>query len=172
MEHSPPILGFAAWSGTGKTTLLVQLIPLLRERGIRIAVIKHAHHTFDVDQPGKDSHALRKAGAEQMLIASTQRFALMVEQPESREPDLWELIGHLDASRTDLILVEGFKAEPFPKLELFRPSLGKPARYLQDPDIIAVATDEPVSVQTALPVLSLSDVGQIRDFILNWASLS
>ena len=168
MEHSPPILGFAAWSGTGKTTLLVQLIPLLRERGIRIAVIKHAHHSFDVDQPGKDSHALRKAGAEQMLIASTQRFALMMEQPEPREPDLWALIGRLDASRTDLILVEGFKAEAFPKLELFRPSLGKPARYPRDPDIIAVATDEPASLQTDLPVLPLNDVTGIRDFILGW----
>ncbi|MCG5526214.1 molybdopterin-guanine dinucleotide biosynthesis protein MobB [Ectothiorhodospira haloalkaliphila] len=168
MNDLPPMLGFAAWSGTGKTTLLVRLIPLLRATGMRIAMIKHAHHSFDVDKPGKDSHALRKAGAEQMLIASSQRFALMVENPEPREPVLWELVGHLDASRVDLILVEGFKSECFPKLELFRPSLGKPPRYPEDPNIIAVATDEPASFQARVPVLPLNDVMAIRDFILKW----
>ncbi|TVQ73011.1 MAG: molybdopterin-guanine dinucleotide biosynthesis protein B [Chromatiaceae bacterium] len=163
-----PLLGFAAWSGTGKTTLLVQLIPLLRARGLRIAMIKHAHHAFDVDKPGKDSFELRKAGAAQMLIASRHRFALMVDEQEPHEPDLWTLVEHLDPARSDLILVEGFKSECFPKIELHRPSLGQPLLHPDDPDIIAVATDAPDSVNTPLPILDLNDPEAIAQFILEW----
>lgn len=163
-----PLLGFAAWSGTGKTTLLVQLIPLLRARGLRIAMIKHAHHAFDVDKPGKDSFELRKAGAAQMLIASRHRFALMVDAEEPQEPDLRTLVEHLDPARSDLILVEGFKSECFPKIELYRPSLSQPPLHPDDPDIIAVATDAPGSLNTPLPILDLNNPEAIAEFILDW----
>ena len=108
-----PILGFAAWSGTGKTTLLRRLLPILAGRGIRVGMIKHAHHDFDVDTPGKDSYELRKAGAAQMLISSRRRWALMVERPVDREPPLDEVLLELDQELLDLILVEGFKHERF-----------------------------------------------------------
>ncbi|HKK13487.1 MAG TPA: molybdopterin-guanine dinucleotide biosynthesis protein MobB [Gammaproteobacteria bacterium] len=159
----PPVLGFAAWSGTGKTTLLVQLLPALRARGLRIGMIKHAHHAFDVDKPGKDSYELRKAGAEQTLVASRLRLALMVEHPEPAEPDLPELIRRLDRDALDLILVEGFKHERFPKIELHRAALGKPWLFPDDDTIVAVAADTPV--ETALPRLDLNDTAGIADFI-------
>ncbi|AZV32600.1 molybdopterin-guanine dinucleotide biosynthesis protein B [Cobetia sp. ICG0124] len=134
-----PLLGIAAWSGTGKTTLLEQLLPALRERGLRVAVIKHAHHAFDVDTPGKDSHRLRSAGATPMLVASAQRFALMMETPDQQEADLEQLVAQLDGLAVDLILVEGFKQWPLPKLELHRAAVGKPLRALHDPWIRALA---------------------------------
>jgi len=161
------ILGFAAYSGTGKTTLLTQLIPLLKAKGICIGVVKHAHHQFDIDKPGKDSHVLRKAGAEQMLIASQRRWALMVETPEQQgDPDLNELLQQLEQDKLDLILVEGFKQVPFPKIELHRPSLGKTLLYPQDDSIIALATDDANAINTPLPLLDINQPEQIVEFIL------
>ena len=121
-----PILGFSAWSGTGKTTLLRQLIPALKARGLRVSVIKHAHHHFDLDFPGKDSYELRKAGAAQTVICTTTRMATITEfdRPED-EPDLWHIVESLD-QRVDLILIEGYKDLRFPKIELHRAAVGKP----------------------------------------------
>ncbi len=167
-----PVLGFAAYSGTGKTTLLTQLIPLLRAKGLRIAMVKHAHHRFDVDIPGKDSYELRKAGATQMLICSRHRFALMTDLEEDREPVLSEYLDQLDTEAADLVLVEGFKAESFPKIELHRPSLGKDLIYPSDEHIIAVATDEPGMIDTDLPLLPLNHPENIAEFILNWMEQS
>jgi len=167
-----PVLGFAAYSGTGKTTLLTQLIPLLRERGLRIAMVKHAHHRFDVDIPGKDSYELRKAGAAQMLICSRHRFALMTDLEEDQEPVLGEYLDRLDADAADLVLVEGFKAESFPKIELHRPSLGKDLIFPNDEHIIAIATDAPDAIETELPLLPLNQPQLIAEFIMNWIEQS
>jgi molybdenum cofactor guanylyltransferase/molybdopterin-guanine dinucleotide biosynthesis protein MobB len=160
-----PTLGFAAFSGTGKTTLLCRLIPLLKERGVRVAMVKHAHHTFDIDTPGKDSYQLRKAGADQMLVASSQRWALMVEDPRDDRPDLEHLLAHLDPGRADLILVEGFKDEAIPKIELHRAGLHQPLLFPDDDDVIAIATDGPLPTATDLPLLDLNDPAAIADFI-------
>ncbi|WP_043740659.1 molybdopterin-guanine dinucleotide biosynthesis protein B [Thioalkalivibrio nitratireducens] len=166
-KHPPPLLGFAAWSGAGKTTLLTRLLPVLRSGGLEIAMIKHAHHDFDIDHPGKDSHVLRKAGASQMLVASSRRWALMVENPPEREidPVLDDLVARIDPRRADLILVEGFKREPIPKIEIHRPALGRPLLCTGDPNIIAVATDRPEAVPEGIPVLALDAVGEIAAFI-------
>lgn len=166
--HSPPVLGIAAWSGTGKTTLLVQLLPLLRAQGLRVGMLKHAHHDFDIDHPGKDSYKLRKAGAEQMLIASNQRWALMVETPvaptnTSSDVSLWDMLAQLKRDTLDLILVEGFRHERFPKLELHRAALGKPLLFPDDSAIIALASDTPIA--TALPQLDLNNPLAIAAFI-------
>lgn len=168
MSHEPrvPVLGFAAFSGTGKTTLLTRLLPVLKAHGLRIGMVKHAHHSFDIDQSGKDSYELRKAGAEQMLIASRNRWALMVDHESRQEPELRALLPHLDQSAIDVILVEGFKHEPIPKIELHRPSLGHPLLFPQDDSVIAVACDAPLPVETALPVLDINDPEQIARFIL------
>lgn len=123
-----PLLGFAAWSGTGKTTLLEQLIPLLVDRGLRIGVLKHAHHDFDIDQPGKDSYRLRKAGAQQMMVASRRRHARIIET-ELAEADFRQLLASFDQTELDLLLVEGFKHEHFPKIELHRAEIGKPLLF-------------------------------------------
>lgn len=164
-----PLVGIAAYSGTGKTTLLIQVIPLLQRRGIRVGMIKHAHHRFDVDTPGKDSYELRKAGAGQMLIGSRNRWALMTETPEEQQdPDLNYLIAQLDPSRLDLILVEGFKQQPFPKIELHRSSTGHPLLFPDDPHIIAIAHDEKQPVATQLPQLDLNDPLSIADFIADY----
>jgi len=163
-----PMLGFAAYSGTGKTTLLKRLLPWLRGQGVRVGMIKHAHHSFEVDHPGKDSFELRKAGADQVLVASPHRWALMVEKPRPGEPLLREMVGHLDQQALDLILVEGFKHEPFPKIELFRPSRGYDPIYPGDPDIIAVASDGELPVATRLPSLDLNDPEQIGLFVMGW----
>lgn len=167
MDYAKPVLGFAAFSGTGKTTLLKQLIPLLAERGIRIGVIKHAHHSFDIDKPGKDSFELRKAGARQMLVASSRRWALVTEAESTDEPQLDDLIGRVDLESVDLVLVEGFKHVPFTRIELHRPSLGHPLLYPDDSNIIAVATDTPIDTGT-LPLLDLNDVHAITGFVLEW----
>ncbi len=167
MKNTIPVLGFAAFSGTGKTTLLEQLIPRLNEAGLRIGMIKHAHHNFDVDQPGKDSYRLRKAGARQMLIASSKRQALMTEHPSGQEPRLDELLNRLDMDAIDMVLVEGFKHVPYTKIELRREELGKPLLYPDDPDIIAVASDRPHS-GGPLPALDINDTEGIVTFILGW----
>lgn len=167
LDYPLPVLGFAAWSGTGKTTLLKQVIPLLKQKGIRVACLKHAHHQFDVDTPGKDSYELRHAGAEQMLIASAKRWALMTEKSTEHEPELSELLPLLSIDTLDLVLVEGFKQTRFPKIELHRADVGKALLYHQDSSIIAIATDEPraLSEHYILPVLNLNDPQAISDFI-------
>ncbi len=164
----PKLLGFSAWSGTGKTTLLKKLIPELRHEGVRVAVIKHAHHQFDVDHPGKDSYELRKSGAQQMLIASTNRWALMVDKDVPEEVVLADLVGKFDLANLDLILVEGFKREAIPKIELHRSSLEKPLIFPNDPNIIAIATDQVDRLDTQLPVLPLGDIDSILSFVLNY----
>jgi len=163
-----PILGFAAWSGTGKTTLLTKILAVLRHQGFRVGVVKHAHHSFDIDKPGKDSYELRKAGASQTLVGSRHRWALVVEKPDEREPRLDDLLRHLDQEALDLILVEGFKAERFPKIELHRPVLGHPLLHPGDDTIVAVATDAPLPVQTSLPLLDLNRPEEIADFIATY----
>ena len=142
-----PVLGFAAYSGTGKTTLLVKLIPLLIERGIRVALIKHAHHDCDIDIPGKDSYELRKAGAGQVLIASDKRQALLTEAAVTEDPGLEDLVNRLDLTGVDLVLVEGFRHAAFPKIELRKPSLNKNLIFPDDQDVIAVATDKRIDTR-------------------------
>lgn len=163
-----PLLGIAAWSGTGKTTLLERLLPRLRERGLRVAVIKHAHHGFDVDQPGKDSHRLRQAGAAPMLVASRSRLALMMETPDQAEADLEALVAMVAPQRPDLVLVEGFKAWPLPKLELHRPALGKSLRVAEDPWVRAVASDAPLALPAGVEALDLNDLDALSDWIAAW----
>lgn len=164
--HNPPVLGIAAWSGTGKTTLLKQLLPLLRANGLRVGMLKHAHHEFDIDHPGKDSYELRKAGAERMLVASARRWALMVEAPQPGDVSLWDMLAQLGRDSLDLVLVEGFKHERFPKLELHRAAIGKPLLFPDDDAIIAVASDTPLD--TALPQLDINDPAAIAAFILDF----
>ncbi|RFA31132.1 molybdopterin-guanine dinucleotide biosynthesis protein B [Alkalilimnicola ehrlichii] len=160
-----PLLGFAAYSGTGKTTLLRELIPLLTAHGIRLSLIKHAHHNFDIDRPGKDSYELRKAGASQVLVCSAYRTAMVTEHPQPTEPRLADQLARLDQTGTDLILVEGFKSEHFPKIELWRPELGHPPRHPSDPAIVAVATDAPEQLDTSLPILDINAPDAIARFI-------
>jgi molybdopterin-guanine dinucleotide biosynthesis protein B len=156
------IFGLAGWSGSGKTTLLAALIPELVGRGVTVSTIKHAHHEFDVDQPGKDSWRHRQAGASEVMVASSQRFALMHELRAAPEPTLDELVARM--APVDLLLVEGFKRDPHPKLEVYRPSVGKPFLYPDDPHIVAIASDQTLAVP--LPLLSLGEVAAIADFIL------
>lgn len=160
-----PLLGFAAYSGTGKTTLLEALLPKLTAAGLRIGLLKHAHHDFDVDKPGKDSYRLRKAGASQMLIASRNRHALMTETPDA-EAEFDYLLTRFDAEKLDVILVEGCKNIAFPKIELHRAEVGKPWLYLHDENIIAIAADE--TVETALPQMHINDLDAISDFVLHY----
>ena len=156
------IFGFAGWSGSGKTTLIEQLIPRLVQRGLRVSLIKHAHHTFDVDQPGKDSYRHRHAGASEILVTSSRRWVLMHELRGSPEPSFDEQIKHI--SPCDLLLVEGFKHAPIPKLEVWRKETGEPMLHPNDPHIVAVASD--AKVETKLPLLDLNDVDGIASFIL------
>ncbi len=166
-----PVLGFVAYSGTGKTTLLEQLIPELKARGLRIALIKHGHHDFDIDTPGKDSYRLRKAGASQVMVASNRRWALINENDSQHdEPQLDELLLHLDASNFDLLLVEGFKHEHYPKIELWRQELGKPLLHPEDKNIIAFASDEVPESKPALPLLDINDIPAIAEFVVKWAA--
>jgi molybdopterin-guanine dinucleotide biosynthesis protein B len=162
MSQTPPILGFVAFSGTGKTTLLTRVIPLLREAGLRVALIKHAHHQFDIDTPGKDSYRLRQAGAEHVMIASRGRWVWMAETPGQREARLDEMLARLGELDVDLILIEGFKHERYPKIELRRSELDNPRL-----DIIAVASDGPLEPPTQLPQLDLNDPAAIATFIVD-----
>ncbi|HEY3918729.1 MAG TPA: molybdopterin-guanine dinucleotide biosynthesis protein B [Stellaceae bacterium] len=159
------IFGLAGWSGSGKTTLMTRLLPALLQRGVTVSTVKHAHHEFDVDQPGKDSHRHREAGATEVMIASVRRWALMHELRGAAEPSLEELLGHM--SPVDLVIAEGFKRAAMPKLEIHRPSLGKPLLALEDDNIVAVASDLPIAGLGALPRFALDDVGAIADFILD-----
>jgi molybdopterin-guanine dinucleotide biosynthesis protein B len=172
IEFPVPLIGFAAFSGTGKTTLLLRLVPRLKAAGLRIAVVKHAHHAFQMDQPGKDSYRLRAAGADEMLVAGRCRFAWIRECPEQqREPTLREALSILDPSGLDLVLVEGFKAEAFPKIELHRAATGRPLLFPRDPDIVAIASDGgPLAEDPGtLPQFSLDRPDEIADFILAFA---
>lgn len=168
IQFAKPILGFAAFSGTGKTTLLVKLLPILRAQGLKIAMIKHAHHKFDVDKPGKDSYELRKAGASPMLISSSRRIAIMIDKAEETEPDLQDLLGYIKPNDIDLVLIEGFKQWPFPKIELYRPDVGKPLMFPDDKNIIAIAHDGELPTAASIPVMDINQPEQIAQFILQF----
>jgi molybdopterin-guanine dinucleotide biosynthesis protein B len=161
------IFGFAGWSGSGKTTLIEKLIPRFAGRGLKVALIKHAHHTFDVDQPGKDSWRHRHAGAAEVLVSSSRRWALMHELRGAPEPGFAQLIERL--SPCDLLLVEGFKRERVPKLEVYRAVTGESPLYGQDSHIIAVASDR--RLDTSLPQFDLNDAPAIADFVLRHVGL-
>ncbi|MEM7206665.1 MAG: molybdopterin-guanine dinucleotide biosynthesis protein B [Pseudomonadota bacterium] len=168
MKRKPPVLGFVAWSGTGKTTLIAQLLPIFRDHGIRVGVIKHTHHNVEFDTPGKDSHTLRLAGAKQMLVTSASRWALFGDKDEFEDVrDIDAEIGRLKTSELDLIIVESFKRAAIPKIEIHRPSLSKPLLFPEDPNICAVASDAPITdVNVEMPeVLDLNNASQIVDFI-------
>ena len=164
-----PMVGFCAWSGTGKTTLLTRLLPILVAQGLKVAVVKHAHHTFDIDHPGKDSYVLREAGASQILVASRVRMALITEFEEGRdEPLLADALSALNMKGLDLILVEGFKHEDYQKIELHRPDLNKPLLFPDDPNIIAIASDAPIPEnRDTLPKLNINNPEQIVQFIID-----
>ena len=168
IDYPLPLVGFCAFSGTGKTTLLTHLLPLLKNRGLRVGVVKHAHHRFDIDYPGKDSYELRLAGASQMLVASRKRMAWVKETQENRpEPVLEEALLALETEHLDLVLVEGFKQAAIPKIELHRASLGKPLMYPSMSDIIAIATDAPLADKNInLPLLNLNQPVEIAEFII------
>jgi molybdopterin-guanine dinucleotide biosynthesis protein B len=161
------VFGFAGWSGSGKTTLIEQLIPRFVKRGLRVSLIKHAHHTFDVDQPGKDSYRHRHAGASEILVTSSRRWVLMHELRGEPEPSFEEQLKLL--SPCDLLLVEGFKHAPIPKLEVWREETGEPLLHPNDPHIVAVASDR--RVETRLPLFGLDDCEGIGDFILRCNAL-
>jgi molybdopterin-guanine dinucleotide biosynthesis protein B len=163
------ILGLAGWSGAGKTTLMAALIPELVRRGVSVSTIKHAHHAFDVDQPGKDSYVHRAAGATEVLVASANRWALMHEHRGAPEPDSAALIQHM--TPVDLLLIEGFKRETHDKLEIYREANGKPLLAAEDPHIVAILCDGPVP-PTKLPVIDLNDIGSIADFIQRHCGLA
>lgn len=157
------IIGLAGWSGSGKTTLLTKVIPRIVARGKRVSTLKHAHHGFDLDQPGKDLHAHRAAGASEVLIASAKRWAIMHELCDTPEPPLRDLLKRL--SPTDLVIVEGYKRERIPKLEIFRASVGKPLLHLEDDWIVAIASDGALPEAT-VPVVDLNDIAKIADILL------
>jgi len=165
---SMKIFGFAGWSGSGKTTLIEQLIPRFVKRGLTVSLIKHAHHSFDVDQPGKDSYRHRHAGAMEVLVTSSRRWVLMHELHGEPEPSMEEQIQHL--SPCDLLLIEGFKHAPMPKLEVWRAATGEPLLHPSDPEIVAVASDQ--RIDTRLPLLDLGDVDGIAAFILGHLRLA
>jgi len=163
-----PLVGFVAYSGTGKTTLLEKVIPELRAMGFRVGLIKHAHHDFDIDIPGKDSWRLRQAGATQVMVASRKRWALITEYPTAHaEPKLNELLQQLDTTLLDLVLVEGFKHELFPKIELRRSELDRPEIYPEDVHVIAMAHDAPADYPCPLPLLDINQPRQIAQFIVS-----
>ncbi|MER2505796.1 MAG: molybdopterin-guanine dinucleotide biosynthesis protein B [Azonexus sp.] len=161
------VFGIAGYSGSGKTTLLEKLIPQFTARGLRVSVIKHAHHGFDIDRPGKDSYRHREAGASEVLLSCNDRWALMHERRDRSDVTLDELLARL--APCDLVLVEGFKQEPIPKLEVYRPENGKPPLFPERSDIVAVASN--VALATSLPRLALDDVAAIADFVMNTLQL-
>lgn len=163
-----PVLAFVAFSGTGKTTLLSQVIPLLRERGVRCAVIKHSHHDFEIDQQGKDSHKLRKAGADQVILSSPHRTFWVQEGDGQTERSLDELIARLDPAGLDLILAEGFRTEPIPKIEVHRPSLATPLLCSEDDNVLAVACDAPPDAVVEVPLLPLNEPAAVAAFVSDW----
>jgi molybdopterin-guanine dinucleotide biosynthesis protein B len=161
------IIGLAGWSGSGKTTLVTKLLPCLIGRGLKVSTLKHAHHGFDLDQPGKDSFMHRAAGATEVIISSAKRFAILHELRDEPEWDLPDLLGKL--APVDLVLVEGYKRDPFPKLEVHRRANGKPLLHPADPQIVAVASDAPLP-QVKLPVVDLNDIERIADLLVRHAA--
>ena len=157
------VIGLAGWSGSGKTTLVCQLIPALVRRGLKVSTMKHAHHAFDVDKPGKDSYQHREAGATEVMIGSGRRWALMHELREEEEPDSLALMQHM--SPVDLLIIEGWKKEGHEKIEIHRPAHGKPLIQPEDPRIVAVASDQELP-GLAVPRLDLNDVEAVADFII------
>ena len=163
-----PAVGFVGWSGSGKTTLIEQVLPILKARGLRVGVLKHAQRDFDVDRPGKDSFRVRAAGATEVLVASQRRWALMAEEPAPEaEPQLFRALTRFTPGQVDLVLVEGFAHEAYPKIEVYRPTWGRPPKCLPgDPDVAAVATDALLPSAFAVPQLNLNDPDAIAEFIL------
>ena len=160
------MIGLSAYSGTGKTTLMKQVIPLLKSKGLKIAVIKHAHHHFDIDQPGKDSYELRKSGANHTIVCTTTRMAAISEfATPDEEPSLQEIVDSLNASRFDILLVEGYKHLAFAKIELHRSAVGKPYLHPEDPTIVALACDAPPPEALSIPILDINSPQQIAQFI-------
>jgi molybdopterin-guanine dinucleotide biosynthesis protein B len=159
------VIGLAGWSGAGKTTLLSRIIPHFREQGLRVSVIKHAHHSFDVDVPGKDSWVHRQSGATEVLVSSAKRWALMRELRGAAEPLLPELLRKMSA--VDIVVVEGFKSEPHRKIEVHRLANGKPLLFPDDPEIAGLATD--ATLETTLPVAHLDDIPAIAAMMQRFA---
>ncbi|CAM3713702.1 Molybdopterin-guanine dinucleotide biosynthesis adapter protein [Vibrio aerogenes CECT 7868] len=162
-----PVIGFAAFSGTGKTTLLEKLIPQLISKGVRVGVYKHSHHVVELDKPGKDSFRLRASGAAQTLLSTPERSILTTEKSGEHQVDFFHLLHQFDTDALDVILVEGCKEQHFPKIELHRQITGKPWLYVQDPDIIAVACDSPAP-GAQIPVMDLNDINGIALFVANY----
>ncbi len=167
------VLGLAGWSGSGKTTLVCKLIPALVRRGLRVSTMKHAHHSFDVDKPGKDSYEHRAAGATEVLVSSANRWALMHENRSDPEPDVATLKAHM--SEVDLLIIEGFKRETHEKIEVYRPALGNPLLAESDPQVVAIASDGPVpeaeTLRGGVAVLDLNDIEALADFIVEHCGL-
>ncbi len=163
---SLPILAIVGWSGTGKTTLLQQVIPTLGAKGIRAGLIKHTHHQMDVDTAGKDSYLLRKAGARQVIVASSERWALMCETPEKQSINLPYLLSRMDHATLEVVLVEGFKDEPVPKIVLWRAGIKGGIEELLDEQVIAVASDQKLTLN--VPVLNINRPDSVADFIADW----
>jgi len=162
------IFGLAGWSGSGKTTLMVNLLPELVARGYSVSTMKHAHHDFDIDQPGKDSYEHRKAGASEVMVSASKRWALMHEIWNEKEPDVDELVERMKP--VDILLIEGFKWHSHPKMEVYRSVVGKPLLQKEDPKIIAVASDNNL-IDLSVPVLDLNNVKGIADFIIQHSNL-
>lgn len=166
IEFVKPIIGLCAYSGSGKTTLLEKLIPIFSSHHINVAVIKHAHHTFEIDCPEKDSYKIRKAGAQQILISSQKRWAFIHENTTANsELSLQDALKHITVENIDFVIVEGFKTAPIYKIEIHRPALDKPLISADDEHVIAIATDEPSKVNTTLPLLDLNNPEQIALFM-------
>ena len=161
------VFGFAGWSGSGKTTLIEKIIPEITARGFRVSVIKHAHHGFDMDKPGKDSWRHREAGASEILLVSDERWVLMHELRGEAEPDLSAQLQRL--SPCDIVLVEGFKAVPIPKIEVYRPAHGRPLQYPDNPSVVAIASD--AALDAPMTCLNLNDAAAVADFILHHQGL-
>ncbi len=162
------VMGIVGWSGSGKTSLVVQVLPILKARGLRVSTMKHAHHRFDVDKPGKDSFRPREAGASEVLVVTSSRWVLMHESREEPEPSIEALIERM--TPLDLLLIEGFKTHQHPKIEIYRESEGKALLCPEDSGIVAVASDAPLS-NLSIPCLDLNDPGAVAEFILVYTGL-
>ncbi|MDH5691508.1 MAG: molybdopterin-guanine dinucleotide biosynthesis protein B [Gammaproteobacteria bacterium] len=172
MTQETPVIAFVGYSGSGKTTLIELLIPLLAAKGVRVAALKHSHHRFDIDHEGKDSYRLRKAGARQTIVASQTRWALIGETPNQTVPDLNTLLKKFDHGALDLILIEGFKHEHIPKIEVHRKAIDKPYFHIEDSDIFALATDQAISYNVVPDLLDINNPQEIADYITRKYSLT